>query len=154
MAFTASVNNAANILGSSSPSIAVTPTGAIFNNVSLVPGQTVIGSPGITVTNNGYVDVFYYIFADWREREPTTPRQAQILADRLLVTIQTSPGGEILYNNSPLSALVDQPTGGRFLASPDSETLEFSVTLPATTGSIAKNIDLEVDFYFVAQASP
>lgn len=154
MAFTASVNNTANLLGSSSPSIAVTPTGAIFNNINLVPGQTVMGSPEITVTNNGDVDVFYYIFADWRESDTTTPRQAQILADRLLVTIQTSPAGEILYNNSPLSALIDQPPGGRFLASPNSEILQFSVTLPATTGNVAKNIDLTVDFNFVAQASP
>ncbi|HBT47555.1 MAG TPA: hypothetical protein DEA73_06720 [Peptococcaceae bacterium] len=154
MAFTASVNNTANALGSSSPSISITPTGAIFNNTSLVPGQTVMGSPPITVTNDGDVDVFYYIFADWREAGTSSPRQAQILADRLLVTIQTSPGGEIIYNNSPLSALIDHPTEGRFLASPDSEILQFSATLPVDTGNVAKNIDLTVDFYFVAQASP
>ncbi|MDN5348327.1 MAG: hypothetical protein PWP65_1891 [Clostridia bacterium] len=154
MAFTASVSNTANALGSGSPSIAVTPTEAIFNNTNLVPGQTVMGSPQITVTNNGDVDVFYYIFADWKETGTSSPRQAQILADRLLVTIQTSPGGEMLYNNSPLSALIDQPTGGRFLASPNSEILQFSATLPAGTGNAAKNIDLTVDFNFVAQASP
>ncbi|MGB9660718.1 MAG: hypothetical protein ACPL5F_01705 [Moorellaceae bacterium] len=154
MAFTASVNNTANLLGTGSPSISVSPTGAIFNNVSLVPGQTVTGSPEITVTNNGDVDVFYYIFADWKESGTTTPRQAQILADNLLLTIQTSPAGEILYNNSPLSALIDQPSGGRFLASPDSEVLQFIATLPSTAGNVTKNIDLTVDFYFVAQASP
>ncbi|MCG0278503.1 MAG: hypothetical protein L5656_08245 [Thermanaeromonas sp.] len=154
MSFTASVNNTANALGTGSPSISVTPTGPIFDNTNLVPGETVVGSPPITVTNNGDVDVFYYIFADWKEAGTSSPRQAQILADRLLVTIQTTPGGEILFNNSPLSALIDQPTGGRFLASPDSEVLLFSVTLPADTGNVAKNIDLTVDFNFVAQASP
>lgn len=154
MAFTASVVNQANTLSSSSPSVDVSPSTAIFDNVILVPGQTVVGSPEITVTNNGDVDVFYFIFADWKETGTTTARQAQILADRLLVSIQTSPGGVALYTDSPLSALIDQPPGGRFLASPDSEMLQFSVSLPSTVGNVAKNIDLTVDFNFVAQSSP
>lgn len=154
MAFTATAINQANDLSSASPSIDVSPSTAIFDNVILVPGQTVVGSPEITVTNNGDVDVFYFIFADWKEAGATTARQAQILADRLLVSIQTSPAGEGLYTNSPLSALIDQPPGGRFLASPDSEILQFIVTLPDTVGNVAKNTDLTVDFNFVAQSSP
>lgn len=152
MAFSASVVNTANTLSSSSPSIDISPTGAVFTDVILNPGQTT-NSPAITVTNNGDVDVLYYIFADWTATGASTPRQAQILADRLLVTIQASPTGDV-YVASPLSALLDQPPGGRFLASPDSETLFLWASLPADVGNVAKSIDLSVDFDFVAQASP
>jgi hypothetical protein len=104
------------------------------------------------VSNTGTVDEYYFIFADWKEVSPTTPREAQLLADRLNIYIEASPA-TVLYNGT-LSGLYNQPSSGRLLVSPYDDLLTFVVSLPSTAGTIAQNLDLSVDLVFTAQASP
>ncbi|CEP67677.1 Uncharacterized [Moorella glycerini] len=151
MALTASATVTGSTAGTADVALTLSPTTALFSPANLVPGQSV-GSPQLQVSNTGTVDEYYFIFADWKEVSPTTPREAQLLADRLNIYIEASPA-TVLYNGT-LSGLYNQPSSGRLLVSPYDDLLTFVVSLPSTAGTIAQNLDLSVDLVFTAQASP
>lgn len=151
MSFTISAINANNSASTAEVSLAISPDTAIFSPANLVPGQSV-GSPEIQVSNTGDVDVFYYIFADWRPGGTTTLPEARILADRLNIHIEASPN-TVLYDGS-ISGLRNQPNTGRLLVSPEDDVLQFVVSLPNTAGDLVQNLELDVDLVFVAQSSP
>ncbi|KYH33068.1 hypothetical protein [Neomoorella mulderi] len=151
MALTASATVTGSTAGTADVALTLSPTTALFSPANLVPGQAV-GSPQLQVSNTGTVDEYYFIFADWKEVSPTTPREAQLLADRLNIYIEASPA-TVLYNGT-LSGLYNQPSSGRLLVSPYDDLLTFVVSLPSNTGTIAQNLDLSVDLVFTAQASP
>ncbi|QGP93673.1 MULTISPECIES: hypothetical protein [Moorella] len=151
MALTASATVTGSTAGTADVALTLSPTTALFSPANLVPGQSV-GSPQLQVSNTGTVDEYYFIFADWKEVSPTTPREAQLLADRLNIYIEASPA-TVLYNGT-LSGLYNQPSSGRLLVSPYDDLLTFVVSLPSNTGTIAQNLDLSVDLVFTAQASP
>lgn len=151
MAFTISTMNFDNSAGTAEVSLSVSPTTALFSPANLVPGEQV-GSPELVVSNTGTVDEYYYIFADWRPGGTTTEVEARILADRLNIWIQASPG-VVLYDGV-ISGLKNEPAGGRLLDVAEEDSLTFVVDLPATASELTQNLDLAVDLVFVAQSSP
>lgn len=151
MSFTISAINADNSAGTAEVSLTISPETALFSPANLVPGESV-GTPQLQVSNTGDVDVFYYIFADWKPGGTTTPAEARILADRLNIQIEASPN-TVLYDGS-ISGLKNQPDTGRLLASSEDDLLQFVVSLPSTVGDLVQNLDLDVDLVFVAQSSP
>ncbi|AFQ44242.1 hypothetical protein [Desulfosporosinus meridiei] len=150
MAFTITSTNSGSTAGTADVALTLSPATALFSPAALVPGES-LGSPQLSVTNSGDVDAFYFIFADWQADGTTSAVQAQILADRLNIGI--AQGTTELYNG-PVSGLIEQPTGGRILATTDEELLTFVVSLPATSSNIVEGLDLSVDLVFVSQASP
>ena len=150
MPFTISSTSGDNSAGTASVELTLSPTTALFSPTALVPGESV-GSPQLSVTNSGDVDAFYYIFADWSAGGTTTVPQSQILADRLNINIAQDTTE--LYSGS-IAGLMGQPVAGRSLAATADEVLTFVVSLPATSGNIVMNTDLNVDLVFVSQSSP
>ena len=150
MAFTISATDSGNSAGTSSVDLTLSPAAALFSPAALIPGESV-GSPQLSVANSGSVDAFYFIFADWKAGGTTSATSAQILADRLNINIAQDT--TTLYDGT-ISGLIEQPAGGRILATGNDELLTFVVSLPADTGNIAESLDLAVDLVFVSQASP
>lgn len=150
MAFTITSTNSGSTAGTADVALTLSPATALFSPAALVPGES-LGSPQLSVTNSGDVDAFYFIFADWQADGTTSAVQAQILADRLNIGI--AQGATEIYNG-PVSGLIEQPTGGRILATTDEELLTFVVSLPSTSSNIVEGLDLSVDLVFVSQASP
>jgi hypothetical protein len=150
MPFTISITSSGSSAGTGDVALTLSPTTALFSPANLVPGES-LGSPQLSVTNDGAVDAYYFIFADWSAGGTTSAAQAQILADRLNIAINQD--ATELYNG-PVSGLVEQPAGGRILPSTDEEVLTFVVSLPDNSGSIVQDLDLNVDLVFVSQASP
>ncbi|NPV43263.1 MAG: hypothetical protein HPY70_04680 [Firmicutes bacterium] len=151
MPFTISSTNSGSTAGTANVSITVSPTTALFSPANLVPGES-IGSPQLQVANEGDVDSFYFIFADWKADGTTSAAEAQILADRLNIAIEDEASAEVY--NGPVSGLIEQPVGGRLLNAAENELLTFVVSLPSTVGNIVQGLDLSVDLVFVGQASP
>ncbi|NLM22143.1 MAG: hypothetical protein GX207_10445 [Peptococcaceae bacterium] len=151
MPFTVSVNQDNNTFGTADVALTLSPTDALFSPANLVPGES-LGSPLLNVSNSGTTDSYYFIFADWSPGGTTTPPQAQVLADRLNLTITVSPATE-LYNGS-IADLKEQPPGGRLLEFEGEEDLIFVVSLPQSSNNLVEGLDLEVDLVFVAQSSP
>ncbi|MDR3601903.1 MAG: hypothetical protein P4L49_15685 [Desulfosporosinus sp.] len=150
MPFTISTTSSGSTAGTADVALTLSPTTALFSPAALIPGES-LGSPQLSVTNSGNVDAFYFIFADWQANGTTSAVQAQILADRLNIDI--AQGTTELYSGA-ISGLIEQPSGGRILTAANNELLTFIVSLPSTTGSIAENLNIDVDLVFVSQASP
>lgn len=151
MPFTISSTNSGSTAGTANVLITVSPTTALFSPANLVPGES-IGSPQLQVANEGDVDSFYFIFADWKADGTTSAAEAQILADRLNIAIEDEASAEVY--NGPVSGLIEQPAEGRLLNAAENELLTFVVSLPSTVGNIVQGLDLSVDLVFVGQASP
>lgn len=150
MPFTISSTSAGSTAGTADVALTLSPTTALFSPANLIPGES-LGSPQLSVTNDGDVDAFYFMFADWNADGSTSAVQAQILADRLNIAIAQDTTE--LYNGS-VSGLIEQPASGRILEATADEVLTFVVSLPETSGNIIENLDLSVDLVFVSQASP
>ncbi|WP_350342678.1 TasA family protein [Proteinivorax tanatarense] len=150
MSYTISATNQNNQVGAGNVSLIVTEEN-IFDVLDMVPGQEETGQ--ITVTNDGEVNVNYFIFADWKPaNEETSTVQAQILADRLQVRIEDDEQNE-LYDGS-LSGLSEvEGTEALGLEDPDdSDELTFTITLPEDVGNVVQNINITVDLVFVGEA--
>lgn len=119
------------------------------------PGDSV--DTTLTITNDGTIDVLYYLSADWKEEGTvTTARMATILANRLMVTVTADPddAADELYAGT-LAGLLDRPTDGRALTIANgSEELLIEIELPADVSNIVQGLSIAVDFVFVAEEQP
>lgn len=133
-------------------SVSLSVTGDPLEVTNMKPGDSV--DTTLTITNDGTIDVLYYLSAEWAEEGTgTTARMATILANRLMVTVTADPGddGVELYDGT-LAGLLDQPPAGRPLAVENgSEEVLIEIALPATAGNIVQGLSIAVDFVFVAE---
>ncbi|MBP1760880.1 MAG: uncharacterized protein H6Q64_422 [Firmicutes bacterium] len=145
-----SANSENGVLDTADVSIAVSPASGVINTTDMLPGQTVQGV--INVANTGTVDEYYYVTAAWTGGGTTTDHKAAILAEYLNVSVTASPGASIFTGS--LKALIDQPASpGQALAlTTGNEDVTFAFHLPATVSTVVNNIDLAIDFIFVATA--
>ena len=131
-------------------SLAVTGDPLVLEN--LKPGDS--ADTTLTVTNDGTIDVLYYLSADWEKGDSTTSRMATILANRLMVTVTAEPEDDTaveLYTGT-LAGLLDQPSAGRALTAENgSEDILIAIELPADATNIVQNLGIAVDFVFVAE---
>ncbi len=150
MALTYTTNSTNGILDTADVSIVVSPSSGVINTTNMLPGQSVQGI--INVSNTGTVDETYYVTAAWKGGGTTTDHRAAILAEYLNVSVTASPGTSIFTGT--LNALIDQPASpGQALAlTTGNEDVTFVFTLPATVSTVVNNIDLAIDFVFVATA--
>lgn len=135
--------------GISGITLSVTGDPLVIEN--MIPGES--ADTTLTVTNDGAIDVLYYLSADWQKDGSTTSRMATILANRLMITVTADPDDEAveLYAGT-LAGLLDQPPGGRELAASNgSEDLLIAIELPAGATNIVQNLNIAVDFVFVAE---
>ncbi len=131
--------------------ISLSVTGDPLEIVNMIPGES--ADTTFTVTNEGPIDVLYYLSADWQKDGSTTSRMATILANRLMITVTADPNNDDveLYAGT-LAGLLDQPPGGRELAASNgSEELLIAIELPAGATNIVQNLSIAVDFVFVAE---
>ncbi|HWP96818.1 MAG TPA: hypothetical protein VN426_08195 [Syntrophomonadaceae bacterium] len=137
-------------LGTADVSIVASPASGVINTTNMVPGQTVQGM--INVSNTGNIDEFYYVTAAWNGAAPTSDHKAALLAEYLNVSVTASPSTNIFTGK--LSALVDQPAspGQALTLTTGNEDVIFSFNLPATVSPVLNNIDLSIDFVFVASS--
>lgn len=156
MALTYTTTSTDSGLGSANVEITVTPDTGAIDRTDLVPGDEVLLTDPFTVQNTGEVAANYFITANWTGAAPTTDSLGAILAHYLQVEVYLSDeNGEpldplvSLYTGS-LSGLIDQPPTGQELAIGESEYVQMTFTLPDTVGSALNDIDLSVDFVFVA----
>jgi hypothetical protein len=138
------------VLDSADVSIVASPASGVIDATNMLPGQSVQGI--INVSNTGTVDETYYVTAAWKGGGTTTDHHAAILAEYLNVSVTASPGTSIFTGT--LNALIDQPASpGQALALiTGNEDVTFEFTLPITVSTVVKNIDLAIDFIFVATA--
>lgn len=144
--------NIDNTLGTAKIDVVVSPTTPIITAAHFIGGQ--IESGILDVSNNSDVDILYFVSADWRESPGGSISQATILANRLTVSVATSPGDEALFTGK-LVDLIDQPATGRLLETDDPvESLAFTLTLAeADATNLVQNVSLLTDFVFVATQS-
>ncbi|NLM39043.1 MAG: hypothetical protein GX205_03220 [Firmicutes bacterium] len=149
MAFSIQQLNTGNTLEDASLSLTLDPVAAIFTETDWVPGDS--ANSVINVENTSGVDVNYFVSFDWRPVAGGTPQDAQLLAERLEVTVTADPGGTptVLYTG-PLGGLVSQPPAGRALADAADEDVEFAISLPVDAGNIVQGVGIEFDIVFVA----
>lgn len=149
----ASPGNVSNSYDLAELDIVVSPTTPIISAVNFIGGQNATGI--IDVSNNSDVDFLYFVSADWRESPGTSISLATILANRLTVSVATSPGDEALFAGR-LVDLIDQPSGGRPLGTADPvESLNFTLSLSeANASNLIQGAAVLTDFVFVATQSP
>ncbi|UNC91153.1 hypothetical protein [Candidatus Contubernalis alkaliaceticus] len=149
----ASPNNLNNSFDTANIDIVVSPTDSIINAVNFIGGQEDSGS--LEVSNNSDVDIFYFISADWRESPGTSIQMATILANRLTVSVVTSPDDEEVFIGK-LSQLINQPSGGQLLELADPvEGLTFTLALAEQDATnLVQDVGILTDFVFVATQSP
>ncbi len=150
MALTYTVQSTDSDLGSADVQITVTPDTGAINETDLVPGDEVSLPTPFTVENTGSVDEKYVITAHWTGVSPTTDSLGAILAHYLEVNVEVIDDPPVALYTGSLSGLIDQPAEGRELALASSEDVQMTFTLPTTVGSALNNINLSVDFIFVA----
>ncbi len=133
--------------------IVVSPITPVISAVNFVGGQSDSGI--LDVSNNSDIDILYFVSADWHESPGTSISMATILANRLTVSVATSPGDEALFTGK-LVDLVDQPAGGRPLETGSPvESLAFTLALShAEATNLVKGAAVLTDFVFVATQSP
>lgn len=157
MAFTftqeASPGNLDNSFDLADIDIVVSPATPIISAVNFIGGQSEKGI--LDVSNNSDVDILYFVSADWRESPGTSVSMATVLANRLTVSVATSPGDIGLYTGK-LADLVNQPSGGRPLETgAPVESLAFTLALSqAEATNLVQGAALLTDFVFVAAQSP
>lgn len=139
-------------LSTGTVNISVSPAAEVLNITAMKPGDT--GSGIVNVSNTGDADAYYFVSADWGAAGSTSSRMATILANRLLVSVvagpeNTTPG---LLFSGLLKDLLDRPDSpGRELSLVQgNENVEFTFILPNDVSNIAQNIDIDMDFVFVA----
>lgn len=150
MALTFTASSTGSTLQTANVSIVVSPTSGVLSATNMLPGSTVTAV--INVSNTGDVDEYYFVTADWKPSGSTTASLAALLADNLNVSVSASPGSTIYTGK--LSGLIDQPASpGHALAlSTGNEDVTFTFHLPSTVGNVVQNIDITLDFVFVATA--
>ncbi len=135
----------------SSVSLSVTGDPLIAENMK--PGDS--DDTTLTVTNEGTVDVLYYLSADWSGKNTTASRMATILANRLMITVIADPDdAKVELYAGTLAGLLDQPSNGRALAFAEtngSEDLSIEIELPVDVSNIVQGLSIAVDFVFVAE---
>ena len=131
--------------------VSLSVTGDPLEIEDLAPGAS--ADTTLTVTNDGTIDVLYYLSADWEKEGTTSARMATILANRLMITVTADPDDtEVELYSGTLAGLLDQPTAGRALATSNgSEDLLIEIELPADSTNIVQNLSIAVDFVFVAE---
>jgi len=146
--FIYTASSTGNILQTGNVSIEVSPASGVLSATSLLPGNSV--SAVINVSNTGDVDEYYFVSADWKASPGTTPSQAALLAANLNVSVSASPGGSIY--TGPLSGLIDRPDspGQALPLATGNQDVTFTFTLPSDVGNIVENVDITLDFVFVA----
>jgi hypothetical protein len=149
MAFTFEDPVTANQTNTGTVSISVSPSTSVIVDTNMAPGASVTGS--VSVTNDGSLDAYYTLTADWSPTGSSTIWAATRLANLLSVDVSASTGG--LIYSGVLGGLVDQPATPPLLASGASDIVSVTVTLPSTAGTVYQGIDLGFDLDFVA-ASP
>lgn len=144
------ISSTNNTLDSADVSIVVSPASGVINTTTLVPGQTVQGL--INVSNTGNVDEHYYVTAAWKPGGTTSDHKAALLAEYLNVSVTASPSTSLFTGK--LTELIDQPSSpGRALTqATGNEDVIFSFNLPSTVSPVVNNIDLSIDFVFVASS--
>ncbi|MTI96414.1 MAG: hypothetical protein FH749_13225 [Firmicutes bacterium] len=146
MAFNFLTTSADSSVSSGTIAITVSPETGLFDVEDMVPGDS--DAADVTVTNIGDVDCLYYISADWHAGDETSARMAALLANKLEVSVEVDT--ESLYTGT-LAGLIDQPEAGRELSlATESEDVTFTITLPADTGSLYQDINVDFDIIFVA----
>jgi hypothetical protein len=150
MPFTYSANSENGTLDTADVGIVVSPSSGIISTSNMLPGDSVQGV--INVANTGTVNEYYYVTAAWKGGAATTDHKAAILAEYLNVSVTASPGTSIFTGS--LKALIDQPASpGQALAlTTGNEDVTFAFNLPSTVSTVVNNIDLSIDFVFVATA--
>ncbi|MDI3534927.1 MAG: hypothetical protein PWQ82_1292 [Thermosediminibacterales bacterium] len=136
-----------NSLDSANVDITVSPTSGVISESNMLPGDSTQGV--VNVSNTGDVDCYYFISADWKAGGTTTASKAALLANKLAVSV--SSGATSLYTGT-LANLIDKPDspGRQLTLATGNEDVTISISLPSTAGSIYQNIDVDVDFLFVA----
>ena len=145
--------NIGNSYGTADIGIVVSPEDPIITAAHFIGGQSETGL--LDVSNSSDVDILYFVSADWRESPGTSISLATILANRLTVSVVTSPDGDALFTGK-LVDLIDQPSGGRPLTTGSPvEGLSFTMAIAeADASNLVQNVDLLTDFVFVAAQSP
>lgn len=148
MAFTYTASSTGSTLQAETVSIEVSPTTGVLV-ATMLPGDSV--SAVINVSNTGTVDEYYFVTADWKASDVTTTSLAALLAYNLNVSV--SAGATSLYTGK-LDALIDRPDspGQALTLITANEDVTFDFTLPSTVGNAVQDIDLAIDFVFVATA--
>lgn len=148
--FTSETVLGGNITKTGGVSLAVTGNPLVLENMK--PGDS--ADTTLTVTNDGTIDVLYYLSADWAAGGSTTSPMATILANRLMVTVTADPGEdtEVEFYTGTLAGLLEQPATGRALTvDRGSEDILIAIELPADATNIVQNLSIAVDFVFVAE---
>ncbi len=150
MAFTYTASSTGNTLNTEEVSIVASPASGVLA-ASMLPGDT--ADALINVSNTGTVDEYYFVTADWKAAEgtDTTPSLAALLAHNLIVSVDV--GGEDLFAGK-LEDLIDEPSpdGRELTLTTANEDVGFHFILPEDVGNAVQDIDLAIDFVFVATA--
>lgn len=148
MALTYTASSTGSTLQTANVAIAVSPASGVLSVTAMLPGDS--ATAVINVSNTGDVDEYYFVSADWKASPGTTTSHAALLADNLNVSVSASPGGSIYTGK--LSGLIDRPDSpGQALAlTTGNEDVTFTFYLPSTAGNVVGNIDMTLDFVFVA----
>ncbi|NLS44996.1 MAG: hypothetical protein GX969_04580 [Firmicutes bacterium] len=146
MAFTYSAGSIGGTLQTGSVSIEVSPSSGVLAE-TIMPGGLV--STVINVSNTGDVDEFYFVTADWKASGTTSESLAALLAYNLNVSVEANTTN--LYTGK-LKDLIDRPDSpGRELPlATGAEDVTFQFSLPSAVGNAVQDIDLAIDFIFVA----
>lgn len=146
MAFTFTADSTGSILQTETVAIEVSPASGVLTE-TMVPGDSVNAT--INVSNTGTVDEFYFITADWKPSGTTTESLAALLAYNLDVSVSTNT--TVLYAGK-LESLIDRPDspGRELLLATGNEDVTFEFILPPDAGNAVQDIDLAIDFVFVA----
>ncbi|WP_296969849.1 hypothetical protein [Tepidanaerobacter sp. EBM-38] len=147
MAFTYTASSTGSTLQTETVSIEVSPASGVIA-ATMLPGDSVSGT--INVSNTGTVDEYYFITADWKAADDdTTPSLAALLAYNLNVSVAV--GGTDLFAGK-LEDLIDRPDspGRELTLTTANEDVSFNFTLPTDAGNAVQDIDLAIDFVFVA----
>ncbi len=150
MPITYTANSSGSSLDTANVAIVVSPATGVITTTNMLPGQSIQGI--INVSNTGNVDEYYYVTAAWKGGGTTPDHRAAILAEYLNVSVTASPDTSLFTGS--LSALIDQPASpGQALAlATGNEDVTINFTLPVTVSTVVNNIDLAIDFVFVASA--
>ena len=139
-------------LSTGTVNLSVSPPLKVLNVEAMKPGDSESGI--VNVSNSGNIDAYYFVSADWKPVGDTASRMATVLANRLFVSVVASPEAsepDLLFSGL-LKDLLDRPDSpGRELSlDKGNEDVEFTFVLPEDVSNIAQNIDIDMDFVFVA----